>query len=172
MSIRNLSLLSALAAAALLSACASAPATTPAPGTAARPAGGHGLQAFLGSYDTSRDGQVTRAEFDAVRLQRFRAADTNGDGVLSEAEYVAEFEGRLKRQYFDDGKQPDKAYENSIKQAHVRFAIVNRARDGQFTAAEDAAIADKTFKNLDTNGDGTVSKEDPPRPPQARANDD
>lgn len=172
MSIRNLSLLSALAAAALLSACASAPATAPAPGTAARPAGGHGLQAFLGSYDTNRDGQVTRAEFDAVRLQRFRAADTNGDGVLSEAEYVAEFEGRLKRQYFDDGKQPDKAYENSIKQAHVRFAIVNRARDGQFTAAEDAAIADKTFKNLDTNGDGTVSKEDPPRPPQARANDD
>lgn len=172
MSIRNLPLLASIAAAALLSACASAPATAPAPGTAARPAGGHGLQAFLGSYDTNRDGQVTRAEFDAVRLQRFRAADTNGDGVLSEAEYVAEFEGRLKRQYFDDGKQPDKAYENSIKQAHVRFAIVNRARDGQFTAAEDAAIADKTFKNLDTNGDGTVSKEDPARPPQPRGDAD
>ncbi|EJE49786.1 hypothetical protein PMI14_05648 [Acidovorax sp. CF316] len=167
------SLLAALAAAALLSACASSPASAPAaPGQPARPAGGHGLQAFLGSYDTNRDGQVTRAEFDAVRLQRFRAADTNGDGVLSEAEYVAEFEGRLKRQYFDEGKQPDKAYENSIKQAHVRFAIVNRARDGKFTAAEDAAIADKTFKNLDTNGDGTVSKDDPQRPPQARANDD
>lgn len=175
MTTRHLPLLTALAAAALLSACAaSAPASTSAAaaGTAARPAGGHGLQAFLGSYDTNRDGQVTRAEFDAVRLQRFRAADTNGDGVLSEAEYVAEFEGRLKRQYFDDGKQPDKAYENSIKQAHVRFAIVNRARDGKFTAAEDAAIADKTFKNLDTNGDGIVSKDDPQRPPQARANDD
>jgi Ca2+-binding EF-hand superfamily protein len=173
MTLRNLPLLSALAAAALLSACAaSAPATPPAQGTAARPAGGHGLQAFLGSYDTNRDGQVTRAEFDAVRLQRFRAGDTNGDGVLSEDEYVAEFEGRLKRQYFDEGKQPDKAYENSIKQAHVRFAIVNRARDGKFTAAEDAAIADKTFKNLDTNGDGIVSREDPPRPPQARGDAD
>ena len=91
--------------------------------------------------------------------------------MLSEDEYVAEFEGRLKRQYFDDGRQPDKAYENSIKQAHVRFGIVNRARDGRFTAAEDAAIADKTFKGLDTNNDGCVSKADPQRPPQARGND-
>ncbi len=63
-------------------------------------------------------------------------ADKNGDGVLSEEEYVAEYEGRLKKQYFDEGRQPDKAYENSIKQAHVRFGIVNRARDGKFTAAE------------------------------------
>lgn len=162
-----------LAAAALLSACAAAPATGPAgPGQPARPAGGHGLEAFLGSYDTNRDGRVTRAEFDAVRLQRFRAADTNGDGVLNEAEYVAEFEGRLKRQYADEGRQPDAAYESSIKQAHVRFSIVNRARDGRFTPAEDAAIADRTFKGLDTNNDGTVSREDPPRPAPARADGD
>jgi len=165
--------LAALAAAALLSACAGSPASAPAAqGQPARPAGGHGLQAFLGSYDTNRDGQVTRAEFDAVRLQRFRAADANGDGVLTEAEYVAEFEGRLKRQYFDDGKQPDKAYENGIQQAHVRFSIVNRARDGRFTPAEDAAIADRTFKGLDTDGDGTVSRNDPPRAAPAPANGD
>ncbi len=165
--------LAALAAAALLSACAGSPASAPATqGQPARPAGGHGLEAFLGSYDTNRDGQVTRAEFDAVRLQRFRAADTNGDGVLTEDEYVAEFEGRLKRQYADDGKQPDKAYENSIKQAHVRFSIVNRARDGRFTPAEDAAIADRTFQGLDTDGDGAVSRNDPPRPAPAPANGD
>ena len=172
---RQRHLLAALAAAALLSACAgsgtSSPATTAsAQNQPARPAGGHGLDPFLGSYDANRDGQVPRAEFDAIRLQRFNAADTNRDGVLNEAEYVAEFEARLKRQYFDSGRQPDKAYENSIKQAHVRFGIVNRARDGQFTRAEDKAIADKTFKNLDTNGDGTVSKADPQRP-REQAND-
>lgn len=165
----------AAAATVLLSACAgNEPAKpsmqTSAAGQPARPAGGHGLDAFLGGYDTNRDGVVTRAEFDAVRVQRFRAGDKNGDGVLSEDEYVAEFEGRLKRQYFDEGRQPDKAYENSIKQAHVRFGIVNRARDGKFTAAEDAAIADKTFKGLDTNNDGSVSKADPQRPPRERSN--
>ncbi len=157
-----------IAAAALLSACATGGGT--AATTPALPAGGHGQTPFMGSYDANRDGVVKRAEFDAIRLQRFRAADTNGDGVVSEAEYVAEYEGRLKRQYFDQGKQPDKAYENNIKQAHVRFAIVNRARDGKFTLQEDQAIADKTFKGMDTNGDGKVSKEDPPRQPQAERN--
>lgn len=173
MAIHSSPLFAALAAAALLSACASNPASAPAlQGQPARPAGGHGIEAFLGSYDSNRDGQVTRAEFDAVRLQRFKAADTNGDGVLTEAEYVAEFEGRLKRQYFDEGRQPDQAYENSLKQAHVRFSIVNRARDGRFTPAEDAAIADRTFKGLDTNNDGTVARNDPPRPAPARGDGD
>jgi hypothetical protein len=167
---RTSSLLAALAAAALLSACAGKPAA-PAAGPA-RPAGGHGQPAFLGSYDANRDGQVTRAEFDAIRLQRFQAADSNGDGVLSEAEYVAEFEGRLKRQYFAQGRQPDEAYANSIKQAHVRFGIVNRARDGRFTRAEDQAIAERTFTGLDTNGDGIVSKADPQRPRERRADND
>ncbi len=167
-------LLAVLAAAVLLSACAGgAPqAAATARNQPARPAGGHGLDAFLGSYDANRDGQVTRAEFDAIRLQRFKAADANGDGWLSEAEYVAEFEGRLKRQYFDQGRQPDAAYENNIKQAHTRFGIVNRARDGKFTWAEDQAIADKTFTGLDTNGDGVVSKADPQRPREQRADND
>jgi len=169
-------LLAALAAAALLSACAGGPNGKAAPATAqsqpARPAGGHGLDAFLGSYDANRNGQVTRAEFDAIRLQRFQAADTNGDGVLNEAEYVAEYEGRLKRQYFEQGRQPDEAYANNIKQAHTRFGIVNRARDGKFTRAEDQAIADKSFTGLDSNGDGVVSKADPQRPREQRADND
>ena len=169
-------LLAALAAAALLSACAGGPNGKAAPATAqsqpARPAGGHGLDAFLGSYDANRNGQVTRAEFDALRLQRFQAADTNGDGVLNEAEYVAEYEGRLKRQYFEQGRQPDDAYANNIKQAHTRFGIVNRARDGKFTRAEDQAIADKSFTGLDSNGDGVVSKADPQRPREQRADND
>ena len=53
----------------------------------------------------------------------------------------------------------------------MRFSIVNRASDGRFTPAEDAAIADRTFKGLDTNNDGSVSKADPQRPPQARGTD-
>lgn len=174
---RHSVLFATVAAAALLAGCATVP--TPASGTAAaasagqpaRPAGGHGVQAFLGSFDADRDGRVTRAEFDAIRAQRFKNADTNGDGVLSEAEYVAEYEARLKRQYFDDGRQPDDGYANQVKQAHVRFGIVNRARDGRYTPEEDRAVANRTFKGLDTNGDGVVSAADPQRPPQPRAAD-
>ena len=161
----------ALAAVTLLSACAGSATQPTAKGEQnqpALPAGGHGSNAFFGSYDANRDGVVTRQEYDTIRLQRFRAADKNGDGVLSEDEYVAEFEGRLKQQYFDKGNQPDQAYENSIKQAHVRYNIVNRARDGRYTLEEDRAIAERTFKSSDTNGDGKVTRDDPPRPPEAR----
>lgn len=139
---------------------ASAPSSA-ADGPAA-PAGGHGLSAFMGSYDADRDGVVTREAYDTVRKQRFMAADVNRDGWLSEEEYVAEYEGRLKQQYA--GREPDGRYASSIKQAHVRFNILDTDRDGKLTVEEDLAIADKTFKQNDKNGDGKVDQADGAKP--------
>jgi Ca2+-binding EF-hand superfamily protein len=148
--------------AAMVAACASTqPPAADKPKAAegpAAPAGGHGLSAFIGGFDANRDGVVTRAEYDAVRKQRFIAADTNHDGWLSEDEYVAEFEGRLKQQYA--GRAQDDAYVASIKQAHVRFKILDTDKDGKLTLQEENAIADKTFKRTDTNGDGKIDKSD------------
>lgn len=153
--------------AAMMAACTSAPppaAQQPAtqrPAAAAGPAapvGGHGLSAFIGGFDANRDGVVTRQEYDAVRTQRFTAADTNRDGVLSEDEYVAEFEGRLQQQYA--GKAQDERYAGSIKQAHVRFKILDTDHDGKLTLAEENAIAEKTFQRTDTNGDGKIDQAD------------
>lgn len=146
-----------LAMAAMAAMMAVAGASAAADGPVA-PAGGHSLAAFIGGYDANRDGVVTRAEYDAVRKQRFQAADVNQDGWLSEEEYVAEFESRLKQQYA--GRAPDESYAGSIKQAHVRFKILDTDHDGKLTVAEENAIADKTFKNNDTNGDGKVDKAD------------
>lgn len=153
-------ILTAAGLAALLSACASS--TTPPASGPAQPAGGHGQTAFMGSYDANRDGSVTRAEYDAVRKQRFLAGDANGDGWLSEKEYVDEFEARLKQQYA--GRQPDERYAQSMKQAHVRFGIVDKNRDGRYTVEEDMAIAERTFKEADANGDGVVDKNDARKP--------
>ena len=93
--------------AAIMAACTSAPPATQQSATQqptadtgpAAPAGGHGLSAFIGGFDANRDGVVTRQEYDAVRTQRYTAADTDHDGVLGEDEYVAEFAGRLQQQY-------------------------------------------------------------------------
>lgn len=139
---------------------ASAPAGA-ADGPAA-PAGGHGLAAFMGSYDANRDGVVTREEYDTVRKQRFVAADTNRDGWLSEEEYVAEYEGRLQQQYA--GRAQDERYAGSIKQAHVRFKILDTDKNGQLTVEEDIAIADKTFRQNDKNSDGKIDQADGAKP--------
>lgn len=146
----------------ILAACTSGPppaaqqsAATPGP---AAPAGGHGLSAFIGGFDVNRDGVVTRQEYDSVRAQRFAAADTNHDGVLSEDEYVAEFAARLTQQY--EGKAQDERYAASIKQAHVRFKILDTDHDGKLTLEEENAIAEKTFKRTDTNGDGKIDQTD------------
>jgi len=140
---------------------ASLPGTAPATGGPAQPAGGHGREAFVGSYDINRDGVVTRAEYESVRLQRYNAADTNGDGKLSEAEYVAEFEGRLKQQYAQQKREPDADYQRSMRQAHVRFGILDRNQDGFISLDEEKAIMERTFVGQDTNGDGQVDGRDP-----------
>ena len=148
--------------AAMMAACTSAPPpATQQPGAAAgpaAPAGGHGLSAFIGGFDANRDGVVTRQEYDAVRTQRYTAADTNHDGVLGEDEYVAEFAGRLQQQYA--GRAQDDKYAGSIKQAHVRFKILDTDHDGKLTLAEENAIAEKTFQRTDTNGDGKIDQAD------------
>lgn len=155
-----LSLLTLAGCRSSLPPVASLPGTAPAGGPA-QPAGGHGRAAFMGSYDANRDGVVTRAEYDSMRLARFKAADANGDGKLSEAEYVAEFESRLKQQYVQQKRQPDESYERAMKQAHVRFGLLDRDHDGYISMAEEKMIADKSFAGQDINKDGVVDARDP-----------
>lgn len=52
--------------------------------------GGRGAgEAMIKRADTNSDGQVTKAEFQAVALARFDKADTDGDGTISAEERQA-----------------------------------------------------------------------------------
>lgn len=156
-----------LAAALVISLAvpASALAQAQTAGGPIRPAGGHSRTAFIQGYDANRDGRVDRAEYDALREARFKAADADGNGVLTEEEYVAEYAGRLRSQYADASRPSDEMFERQLKQAVVRFSVIDRDRDGQLTPEENQAVALRTFEEHDTDKDGVVSPEDPePKP--------
>lgn len=89
---------------------------------------------------------MTLQQFQARHDRRMLAADTDGDGRVSRAEFLAAAEnGKAKA-----GKSvPAK-----------RFARLDRNGDGYLDKAEiDASLA-KRFQRLDANGDGVLSREE------------
>lgn len=123
----------------------------------------HEGSAFIHDYDTDRDGQVTRAEFNAARLVRFQATDANKDGWVSEEEYVSEYSARLDRQLAaSDASAEKKAEERQrqIRQTHVRFNVLDRDKDAKMTQAEFDASGARAFAEQDEDKNGIVTPAD------------
>ncbi|MFT3761307.1 MAG: EF-hand domain-containing protein [Pseudoxanthomonas sp.] len=125
----------------------------------------HTAGGFLELYDGNGDGKVERDEFDRERAAQFARTDVDGDGVLSEDEYLAEFEDRLDRRIATLGGGSD-------KQTRIRFDALDTDKDGRMTFAEYQASGKRTFDMADRNHDGVVDAEDaklppPPRPQRA-----
>jgi Ca2+-binding EF-hand superfamily protein len=123
----------------------------------------HGGEAFIHDYDANQDGQVTHAEFDAGRVARFKATDANGDGWVSEDEYVAEYSSRLEQQLATSSLTDEKKVEErqrQIRQAHVRFGVLDKDKDAKMTHAEYDASGTRAFAEQDNDKDGTVTQTD------------
>lgn len=123
----------------------------------------HEGSAFIHDYDADHDGQVTRAEFDAGRVARFRATDANRDGWVSETEYVHEYSARLEQQLAASDRSDDKKGEErqrQIRQTHVRFGILDKNKDGQMSQAEYDASGARAFAEQDNDGDAIVTASD------------
>ena len=173
MTSNKLTAIAALGAFAL-SACATAGANAPDAGTApaqvadagtdggdasatpparASRGGGHGKADFYNAYDANKDGSVSVEEFKQVRDQGYDARDPNSDQQVLVDEYVAEYEGRLEE---DIAAMRDR----QIKQAFVRFGVLDKDKDGVLTRAEFQASGERMFASLDTNKDGVVNEAD------------
>ncbi|HYG06313.1 MAG TPA: EF-hand domain-containing protein [Stenotrophomonas sp.] len=127
--------------------------------------GGHGEDphAFVAEHDLDGNGQVSAAEFERFRRARFAETDTNGDGTLSRDEYVGEFARRL--QHAEGGTNA-----RQMKQADVRFNVLDQDKDGRMTWDEYAASGERLFKRADRSGDGQVDARDEAAPdPQAKS---
>lgn len=123
----------------------------------------HEGSAFIHDYDADHDGQVTRAEFDAGRIARFKATDANGDGWLSEEEYVGEYRARLEQQLAASNLGEDKKTEErqrQLRQAHVRFGVLDKDKDGKMVQPEYDASGARAFAEQDNDKDGIVTAAD------------
>jgi len=129
-------------------------------GAGAAHAAPHEHSAFITDYDLDKDGKVTPAEFQTVRGQRFSATDANKDGGLSEDEYVGEYKARLETQLAassDSAERKEEQRVRQIRQAHVRFGVLDTDKDGKISHAEYDASGQRAFAEQDGDGDGVIT---------------
>lgn len=118
-----------------------------------RNTGGHSKGGFVDRYDTNGDGEVEMAEFVAERNEGYARRDFNGDGMVHQEEYVSEYEVRLEQQL-------EERRERSIEAANFRFTAMDTDDDDAMTLDEFHASSKMMFTRLDTNEDGIVDDED------------
>lgn len=129
-------------------------------GAASAQAAPHEHSAFIADYDLDKDGKVTAQEFQSVRAQRYAATDANKDGGVDETEYVEEYRARLEAQLAASDESAERKEEQrarQIRQAHVRFDVLDKDKDGKISAAEYDASGQRAFAEQDGDGDGVIT---------------
>ncbi len=126
-------------------------------------AASHDLATFIKEQDLDGDGKVSKDEFQRGRDAEFNRMDRNHDGVLSHDEYVGDYRERLERE-LAQRPESERAEERTrqMRQAEVRFGVLDSDKSGGITRAEFAATGWGMFLRHDTNHDGFVSAEDVP----------
>ena len=127
-------------------------------------AASHDRDTFIREQDQNRDGVVSKDEFAATRAAEFARMDADKDGGLSHDEYVGDFKTRLEARLAASSDTPaDKQEERvrQMRQANVRFGVLDTDKSGAITRAEFDYSGWRMFTHHDTNNDGTVSAADP-----------
>ncbi|MEH0198086.1 EF-hand domain-containing protein [Caulobacter sp. CCNWLY153] len=127
-------------------------------------AASHARDTFIKEQDVNGDGIVTKEEFVITRDQLFKAIDADKNGVLSKEEYVGEFKVRLEKRLAASTEAAEKKEEERVRQmrqADVRFGVLDSDKSGGITPAEFAYSGWRMFVTHDTNKDGVVSAADP-----------
>lgn len=108
--------------------------------------GGHGKGHMMEKLDTNGDGQISRAEVDALKAERFSRADANSDGSLTMDEMEAFHEAERERRK-EERKQR-------------RFERRDANGDGVISADEFDSRGDRMFDRVDANDDDVITKDE------------
>jgi Ca2+-binding EF-hand superfamily protein len=92
--------------------------------------------------DADGDGQITKAELEAMGVARFEKVDADGDGFITQAEVEIQ--------------QSDRA----AKRAARMMERLDADEDGRISLAEmqKSPRANKMFDRVDADGDGVITK--------------
>lgn len=133
-------------------------------GLAALPAlaASHSSTIFISEQDLNGDGKVTLDEFKLGRQVEFMRIDFGADGLLSEAEYLGEFEGRLMLRIgkIADAEKRREELQRQMRQARVRFGVLDADKNGSISFEEFQAAGLRMFKLHDRNQDGAIDDAD------------
>lgn len=127
-------------------------------------AASHARDTFIKEQDLNGDGSVSKEEFKAGREKQFAGVDANHDGFLSHDEYVGEFTARLAKRLAastDTAEKKEEERVRQLRQADVRFGVLDTDKSGGITPAEFDYSGWRMFVTHDTNKDGAVSAADP-----------
>ncbi|MGB0907353.1 MAG: hypothetical protein ACPGVT_07650 [Maricaulaceae bacterium] len=100
--------------------------------------------------DTNRDGNITRAEFIAHAEARFTADDANFDGMISKDERKAGHERR----------KDERAAESFARRDQNGDGVITRAEEDAVRAEHKAKREERRLKKHDLNGDGILDATD------------
>lgn len=110
------------------------------------PEGGGRPMFNFDDFDTDKDGKVTEAEIETSRAARVKAADANGDGLMSVEELAALHLAQMT--------------ERAKTMATEMVARMDSDGDGLLSAAEMAARPGPAgmFGRIDTDSDGAITR--------------
>jgi hypothetical protein len=127
-------------------------------------AASHARDTFIKEQDQNGDGAVSKDEFAATRQIQFARTDADKNGALSHDEYVGDYKARLEKSLSTltlTAEKKDEEHMRQMRQAEVRFGVLDSDKSGAITAAEFAYSGWRMFTTHDSNNDGVVSAADP-----------
>ena len=127
-------------------------------------AASHARDTFIKEQDLNGDGSVSKEEFKAGREKQFAGIDADHNDTLSHDEYVGEFKARLTKRLAastDTAEKKEEERVRQMRQADVRFGVLDTDKSGGITLAEFEYSGWRMFVTHDTNKDGAVSAADP-----------
>lgn len=105
------------------------------------------MAARLAEMDADKNGKITKAEAESVRVRMFTRLDADKNGVVTRAEMDA---ARAAMKGDHDGGMRG-------------MERLDGDKDGQITKAEALAAPYPMFQRLDANGDGVIDKAELPK---------